>query len=43
MNKEEIVVQKLIDKKYHISCAESCTRRYADQPYCKCSKCINGT
>lgn len=25
MNKEEIVVQKLIDKEYHISCAESCT------------------
>ncbi len=25
MNKEEIVVQKLIDKGYHISCAESCT------------------
>lgn len=25
MNKEEIVVQKLIENGYHISCAESCT------------------
>ncbi|MGN0394836.1 MAG: CinA family protein [Coprococcus sp.] len=25
MSKEELVVQKLIDKGYHISCAESCT------------------